>query len=128
MGDRRARGFTLIEMLVATILLFVGVAAALASLSTSTRSIGIATEHTAAALLAQRKLGEIEAQLAQLNPGENQGDFGADYPGFTWRQNVEPTNITNLYKLDLTIEWQSGAIRRSTQYSTYEIKPPQQNQ
>lgn len=117
---RCARGFTLIEMVVATILLAIGVVAALQCMAASSRTCGVANEYATAALLAQQHLAEVEAQADTLTGGEQQGEFGDAYPGFTWRQAVEPTDLPAVVRLTLTIEWPSGSARRMSQFTTYE--------
>jgi len=113
-------------MIVAAILLVVGVVAALACIGAATRSTSLAAEYTTAALLAQQRLAEIEAQPDQLSSGDQQGDFGEAFPGYTWHQTVETTDLSGLVRVTLTIEWPSGATRRSAQFVTYEQTQTQQ--
>lgn len=122
----KSRGFTLVEMIVATMLLVIGVAAALAAISSATSSTGIADEYTTAALLAQQRLAEIALQPDNLSGGGGQGDFGDAYPGFHWQQTNEPTDIANLVRVTLTIQWRSGLMQRSASFTTYELVPQQQ--
>lgn len=123
---RNRRGFTLVEMIVAAILLVVGVVAALTCIGSATRSTALAAEYTTAALLAQQRFAEIEAQSDQLTSGDQQGDFGEDFPGYSWHQTVETTDFSGLVRVALTIEWPSGATRRSAQFVTYEQTQTQQ--
>lgn len=120
------QGFTLVEMIVAAILLVVGVVAALACIGSATRSTALAAEYTTAALLAQQRFAEIEAQPDQLTSGDQQGDFGEEFPGYSWHQMVETTDFGGLVRITLTIEWPSGATRRSVQFVTYEQTQTQQ--
>ncbi len=69
MRRKRQAGFTLIEMVVATVLLVLGVVAALACISSATRSTSISSEYTTAALLAQQKIAEVEATPDQIQGG-----------------------------------------------------------
>ena len=121
--SRRRSGFTLIEMIVAAILLFVGVVAALEGIAASTRSAGMANELTVATLLAQKHFAEMEVDTSQLSGGAQNGDFTDEYAGYHWDQNVETTDFTNLVKVTLTISWSSGAMPRSAQFVTYETLP-----
>jgi general secretion pathway protein I len=123
---RSAHGFTLIEMIVATFLLAIGAVAALACISSATRTAGIAREYTQAALLAQQKFAEIEAQPDTLSGGDQTGEFGDEYPGYSWQQTTETTSFSSLVRVTLTIEWQSGARRRSAQFATYEMIPQEE--
>src|SRR5690349_19340225 len=69
-------GFTLIEMVVAAIVLFIGVTAAMVCISSATRATGIATEYQTASLLAQQRIAEIESQPdTELSGGSHSGNF-----------------------------------------------------
>jgi type II secretion system protein I len=122
------RGFTLVEMVVATVLLALGVVGALACISSATRSTSISSEYTTAALLAQQKLAELEAQPDQIQGGEQSGDFGEEHPTFSWRQQVDSTSITSLMRVTLHIEWKSGSLPRSAQFASYVLLPVEEQQ
>lgn len=122
-GRRTARGFTLIEMIVATILLFVGVVATVMCISAATKSTSIAGEYTSAALLAQQRIAEIEASVDQISPGEQQGQFDGEYSSYSWQQNIETDNTNPVYKVTLTIQWPSGVTTRRAQFVTYIMAP-----
>jgi prepilin-type N-terminal cleavage/methylation domain-containing protein len=66
-------GFTLVELLVATVLLAVGLAAVAAAFSAATRAQAAALRTTTAARLAQAKLAEIEA--TGTTSGGEEGTF-----------------------------------------------------
>lgn len=105
---RRAAGFTLVEMVVATILLFVGGVAAMMCISSSLRITGVAEAHAKAAMLAERRLAELETQPDLTTAGDQQGDFGDEYPGYQWQQMVEPTDLTDVVRVTITIAWPNG--------------------
>ncbi len=126
MSSNRRRGFTLVEMIVAAVLLVVGVAASLACISGATRTTRVAAEYSQAAFLAQQRLAEINtdaAQQGQITAGEQQGNFD-QYPGFSWDENLETTDFSNVFKLTLTITWPgTGTQQRSAQFVTYLQQP-----
>ena len=111
-------------MIVAAVLLFVGVVATLVCISAATRSTSIANEYTAAAVLAQKRFSELQAQPDQITSGDQQGEFGEDNPGFRWQQTSEPTEIQGLLKVTLIVDWPSGNTRRTAQFATYMQQPP----
>lgn len=123
---RRRAGFTVIEMIVAAALLVIGVAATLKAIGMATRTTGIASEYTTASLLAQQRISEIEAQPDQISGGSQTGDFGEEYPQFSWEMATETTDFSNLIKMTITVSWTSaGALgKRSAQFVTYETIPP----
>ncbi|MCS6776307.1 MAG: prepilin-type N-terminal cleavage/methylation domain-containing protein [Chloroherpetonaceae bacterium] len=101
----RRRGFTLIEMIVATVLLAVAVVGALAAYAAATQSAAHSERLHTAALLAQKHLTELELQSDTLSGGEQQGDFGPEFAEFRWRQIVEPTEFANLYRVTFVVQW-----------------------
>ncbi|MBW1667358.1 MAG: type II secretion system minor pseudopilin GspI [Deltaproteobacteria bacterium] len=105
------RGFTLLEVMVAMAIIAIVLTAILGSQS---QSVSLATEarfSTTAAFLAQSKMAELEA----LGPEEltsGSGDFGEDFPGYTWNVVVEtppvdePEDVSNyLRALDLRVSF-----------------------
>jgi general secretion pathway protein I len=121
-------GFTLVEMIVATLLLAIGVVGAMIALSSSVRANYAAERLQTAALLAQRKLTEIELQPDSLTGGDQQGDFGSQYPEFHWRESVESTDYPDLYRVTVTVQWDlKGVSPREQAYVTY-LRNPQNTQ
>jgi general secretion pathway protein I len=83
-----AAGFTLLEVMIAVSLIAIAVVTLFGSQSQSVSLVTVAKFDTMASLLAQRKLTELSLQeFASINDGE--GDFGEDFPGFSWKMKVE---------------------------------------
>ncbi|MGC8666734.1 MAG: type IV pilus modification PilV family protein [Chthonomonadales bacterium] len=122
-GGRHREGFTLVEMIVAALLLVLGGVAALTCISAATRSMAAAQTITTAALLAQQKISEMEADPTQLMSGDQQGDFSPDHPDYTWQTTVEPTDLAAVEKVTLTVQHRSTRGGRSVQIVTYEPVP-----
>ena len=102
MTQNKANGFTLIEVLLAMALLAIGLVAVFQSQS---QSISISTDSrfmTTAALLAQSKMVEAEAGSTSVNHKED-GDFGPDYPQYTWHLEVGDTQLPQFKKIDVTV-------------------------
>jgi len=107
-GDQR--GFTLLEVLAAIVLLALAFAALLGTLGRSTRLAVDADAHTRAALCAQSALDGAFV-LTPVAPGMRQGRCDAR---FRWRLEVRrwkppgpdpaPPDL-DLYQLDLTVSW-----------------------
>lgn len=120
----RERGFTLLEMLVATLIMGIAVVSLLASISASLRNAGRLTDYDRAALLARHKMDELllDQGLPRLVPIEGQFD-----PQFTggveagWRAQIAPFEAPPeakpgafiLERVELEIWWMSGSRRHS---------------
>lgn len=117
-------GFTLLEVMVAVSILAIAFTALLGSQS---RSLSYATEtlfNTRAPMLASLKLAELEAGI--ISPGETSGEFGEDYPGYTWELSVEDATLADLgflldqnvllQKIVLTVSWSETSYTHSLVY------------
>jgi general secretion pathway protein I len=109
-----ALGFTLLEVMVAMAIIAIALTAVLGSQSQSVSIAGDAKFNTTAPLLAQSKISEIEV-LEQDDLADGSGDFGDDFPGYTWQYSLHqadferPENASNqLRRIDLTISWGEG--------------------
>jgi prepilin-type N-terminal cleavage/methylation domain-containing protein len=127
MGRQKRRGFTLVEMIVATVLLAVGILGALVAFTSATRASRIADQMQTAGLLGQRKLSDIETQSQFQNGGSQQGNFD-DYPGFRWQSDIAQTSYQYLYKVTVTIQWGEGADMRARDFVTYMVDTQSEQQ
>ncbi len=82
-------GFTLVEAVVAAVLVAIGVVGALGAIGAAARAQAAAGFYHDTALLAQEKMAELEA-APSLEAGEKKGDFGEAHPGYEWKTQVEP--------------------------------------
>ena len=118
-GRRANAGFTLVEMIVATVLLAVGVAATLGAIHAAAQTTMAADGAQTSALLAQKQITQLELQPDQISGGDQQGEFGDEYPGYKWQQSVEATDYSNLFKVTLTVSWGSNNDQHKRDYITY---------
>ena len=106
---KAARGFTLVEILVALTLFAVVGGALLQLFHSGLKNARVAEERGHAALLARSLLTELQV-YATLSPGELSGDFP---DGYRWRARLTPSVLpeglqsTRLLPLDLelVISW-----------------------
>ncbi|MBI4905268.1 MAG: prepilin-type N-terminal cleavage/methylation domain-containing protein [Acidobacteria bacterium] len=127
---KNERGFTLLEMLVATTLMAIAVVGLLSALSSSLRNAARLTDHDRAALVARRKVDELllQARLPRyqvmegpLMPATDAGLTGG------WRARLEPFEVPPnlgpgnaiLERLECEIWWQEGSQRRSYKLDAY---------
>jgi general secretion pathway protein I len=82
------KGFTLIEVLVALLILTAGIIVLSTSWSGNFMRIRKSALYNDVATLLQRKMVETEAKYRlkiKEIPDEDEGDFGTDHPQYTWR-------------------------------------------
>jgi len=118
------RGFTLLAVVIAIAVLAIAFTSLFSSQSQSL-SLAIETKfNVTASFLAQEKLAEYEAGLNDLSSGE--GDFGEDFPGFTWKVEVAEANLDGrdelrelqraIQRLELTINWEGEQFSTTLTY------------
>jgi general secretion pathway protein I len=93
-------GFTLLEVMVAVAILAISMATLFGSQS---QSLVLATEakfNTNASLLAGLKLAELES--GRIEPVDDEGDFGADFPGYKWKIVAQEPSADVFERFDLT--------------------------
>lgn len=109
--EKNNRGFTLLEVMVSVALIAVALVTLLGSQSQSVSFANSAKFETMAALLAQAKMSEITTQGNDFL-FDDRGDFGDDFPGYTWESSVSDVSIEGidniadyLKQVDITVRW-----------------------
>jgi general secretion pathway protein I len=95
-------GFTLLEVLVAVAIMAIALVGILKANYESIGSLAESRARTTAVLLAGNKLAEVEATGAG-RWSQFEGDFGEDYPGFTWQVESEPTADAGLLRVAVIV-------------------------
>lgn len=118
-GGRWGRGFTLVEVVVATVVLAVGLVGALTAFSMAARVSAVSSDDTLLVFLAQEKLSEIQL----LGPGglagaQTRGDFGPEHPEYQWRMLVGKPDERNVVRVDMTISYPEAGKTREEVFST----------
>ncbi len=103
-------GFTLLEVMIAVAVIAIVLVAVFGSQSQSLTLANEAKFNTTAALLAQRKMAEVETGNS-LDLSSSSGDFGEDFPEYQWELNVSEVplpgtgEVEYLKQVDLIIRW-----------------------
>ena len=111
------RGLTLVEVVVAIVLLAVGISACVACIGSAARASSRAEAFTAEQLLAREKLAEIE--LRGVREGAAHGDFGPERPGYAWRTVATPADLRGLYHVRLLLLSGDPEQPHTSEYVTY---------
>jgi general secretion pathway protein I len=124
------RGFTLLEMLVATTVMGVAIAGLMSGLSTSTRNAARLRDYDRAVQLARLRMNDLMADMRLPRNTNLEGQFAPEITGGIlagWRAQVtkaerspapSPGDFT-LDRIQLEIWWMSGDNRRTLQLESY---------
>jgi len=109
----RNRGFTLLELMVAAVILAFGIVGILRAISAGLLSARDAGDYTTAAMLAQAQLEQLRWDENLQSTGESEGDFGDLYPDYSWQASLESVELPDLDDSDLThivltVTWKRG--------------------
>jgi prepilin-type N-terminal cleavage/methylation domain-containing protein len=113
------RGFTLIEVLVALVILAVGIVGIGRSYVTSVGALGIGRESTESLCLLKQKISEIELgaiEAGGIDAGYSSGSFEGDYSDYEWEAEVRPV-YAKLNEVDLKVRKRGS--RRVFTLATY---------
>ena len=109
--SKRNWGFTLLEVMIALAIIAIALVTVLGSQSQSLSLASEAKFKTTAALLAQSKMAEIEAESPE-NLASNSGDFGETFPNYHWELTVSDLAFAGveevldyLKQIDLVVSW-----------------------
>ena len=102
---RGSRGFTLLEALIAIVILALSLSALLSSYSAGVRGLAAIDDHLRARLLAQSLLAEW-SEYRLLRSGQTQGSFDR----FAWTVSITP------------LEGVGGALRKGEQWNVHQLR------
>jgi type IV pilus assembly protein PilV len=102
-GRRHDVGFSLIEVMVAIVILGVGVAGLTHGLNTAVGSSKESELQTAAALLAAGQIEMLRADV-YIIAGDDEGEGGTGLELYRWRQSIVETTPPGLFEVTVTVE------------------------
>jgi len=112
-------GFTLLEVMIALAVMSIVLVSVYRMHSQSLTMNTAARFYTLAPLLAQNKMAELETLSSDGFPDDS-GDFGEQYPGYSWRTSVADVSsevlgevANDLKQVDLTISYNNNQFSHS---------------
>jgi len=124
---RGARGFSLLEVLVAFSILAIALGVLLQIFATALRSSKLGADYTEAVLWAESLLAGVDLETAP--PGEETGAIAGRYQ---WTRSVQPYFPAHLdpeklpldaYRVTVSVLWQEAAKRRAVTLTSLRLRP-----
>ena len=121
------RGFTLLEVMLAVVIMGIVVVLIMNLFSGALRNQKIGTEYLKASILARTKMDKILLS-SDIEPEESQGEFDPPYNNYSWKTKISPVsmtatlgedeiekrlekadNIPEIFKIEVRVIWKNGA-------------------
>ncbi|HJN16213.1 MAG TPA: type II secretion system protein [Armatimonadota bacterium] len=106
---RRRGGFTLLEVIVSLAIMGVGIVAVIEAYGAAMR-LSLQDEFlTTATFLASGKMEEVIKET-YITAGQDEGDFGEEFPDFTWSVEIADSEIEGLELVTVTVYWSVATL------------------
>ena len=119
------RGFTLIEVMIATVILALGTTFLSQSFFITLDSYNYCSRYLQVLSWADEKVWEAQQSLSEQGPAatlSNTGNFTEKGRNFVWYLSYSPVDANgSLYKIDFEMSWQEGSRKARIQRSTYAL-------
>jgi type II secretory pathway pseudopilin PulG len=116
----KTAGFLLMEVMVATAILGIGLVVIIQSLNASLKNSAAAENVATASWLLQQKLADV-FQYRYVT-GRDRGDFGQAWSNFTWETDCRRLS-QNLDDVTMTVYWQERNEAKKVSAETFISKP-----
>lgn len=111
------RGFLLFEVAIAIVILSVGMTFVLRSFNSAIASVKGLQGYTTAMFLLGQKMFDLEDK--GIKKCGTEGDFGIDYPGFSWKLDSVLLEDAPLDKVQLSVMWHTPNSTRKFSAATF---------
>ena len=107
------RGFTLVEVLVALVIVAVGMAAVLGALNSAAQSTSYFRDKTFAQWVALNRIAEVRLQRQRVSEGKSKGDAELAGRKWRWEQEVTELDIPGVMRVDVRVQFADTGQRDS---------------
>lgn len=111
-GRRRRMGFTLVEVLVALVIVALGSSAVLSALTTGADSTARLRERSFAEWVASNRLVEARVGREEPKPGTREGELEFAGSMWQWREDVGRTPIKGMLQIKVSVRPKSAVGER----------------
>jgi len=100
---RRSWGFTLLEVMVALVIISLALAGVAGSMGQMIDTANTMRDRTYASWIAQNKIAELRLANVVPEAGSSSGETNYANVDWSWRAVVEETGVENLFRVDVTV-------------------------
>jgi len=126
---RRDRGFTLIEVMVALVIIALSLTGMAVTMGSMLNNAAALRERTYASWIAQNKIVEMRFANTLPETGTTSGEVEYANTYWEWRAEVSETGVENLFRIDVEVAFPGAEapIRKVTGFAGEPIVPGQSN-
>lgn len=126
---RRGSGFTLIEVMVALVIVSLALAGIAASMGQMIDTANTMRDRTFASWIAQNQIAEMRLAGVVPEVGESSGEVDYANTTWAWTADVSETGVENLLKVDVSVSYAGSddRIRQVTGFIGEPVAPGQSN-
>ena len=105
MSRLKHNGFTLIEVMVALVIVSLALTAVTASMNQMIDAAESMRNRTYASWIAQNRIAELRLALATPEVGSTNGEVQYANTDWSWRATVSETGVDDLYRIDVSVSF-----------------------